>query len=256
MKMNKKSNASHYNRNIHKGVRGFSVYLSSYCGLCPFLIVQLKEKVCSSNPAQEVYMEDESCPFVAARATGVASIEEGRIFLLVASRYKEGDLKPIFFESTVYGDNGLPYTMHRAGSDMPILCHCGDILDKGVTPVQTPEWMCLSSLCFKHPYHQWLDFFPKARGPSVNYDFINMFPRYVDTHSLGQKKEHRLYLDFVGIPNDDDTLDVVFTSQPQLYRRWASIAPVEFLLTVDGLVSIKKNFLIEKARKLFFPRKS
>lgn len=196
-------------------------------------------------------MKGELNPFVAARVTGVSSIEEGRIFLLIPSRYREGDLKPIFFESVMYGDDGIPYTLHRAGSDMPTLCHCGNILFKGITPIYNSMWMCMSSLCMRHPYQRWVDYFPKALGPSSAHDFVNMFPHFIDTHFLEEKGKNRLYVDFF-VDTDGYVLPTLTT---ELYRRWVDSAPVEYALTMKGLVSLRPS-LVNKVRKLFLPRKT
>lgn len=190
-------------------------------------------------------MKGELNPFVAARATGVPSIEEGRIFLLVPSRYREGDLKPELFESVMYDTDGTAYKVYRAGLDMPVACWCGSIFRKTLTPVRSSMWMYMTSSCAEHPYSIWVDYFPKARGPSPVGDFINMFPHYIDSGK-------RFHVDFLEIPNYPPVC--VFT-EGILYRRWVDSAPVEYALTMKGLVSLRTS-LVDKARKLFLPRKT
>lgn len=185
--------------------------------------------------------------YVGARAEGVSSIEEGRIFLLREDFYRERDLVPTPLEKEHVTHGNERCEIRIASSTMPVACpECRGIFEHSLVQ-HDYHWMQMAFYCPKHPLSVWLDIFPKADGPDTGWDKTNMLPRRV-TKDI-EIDDQRLVID--GLIGNAMTareryrdhvrnVKVVFRLTPQGIKK-VSMLPWNSSASLGTLAKIKKK---------------
>ena len=174
-----------------------------------------------------------SIRYVRARAEGIPTIENGRIFFFdtrVIEEAEEGEWKPPM-EMPAMTLHDKPCIEHWASAHMPMQCqHCNKLMEYSIV---SHNWFWMTGIfaCPDHPYEVWVDYYPKCTGGDTSWDQRNRYPQYADREKrIPMASKHELLRHQV-IQNEDEILS--------LEERWRRDAPLLFTLTPDGLVPIK-----------------
>jgi len=172
-----------------------------------------------------------SIRYVRARAEGIPTIENGRVFFFDTRAIEDAkgeDWKPPM-EMPGLTLKGMPCIEHWASSHMPTHCqHCDKLLEYSV-PSHNWYWMTGVFACPDHPHEVWVDTYPK-RGGDTSQDLFNAWPQYADrAKKIPMASKHQL-LRYEVIVNEDEMLN--------LEEKGRCEAPLLFTLTQDGLVRI------------------
>ena len=181
-------------------------------------------------------------PYVTARAQGVSSIFEGRIFLLRADCFSEGDLIPSRIEEEIIEYRDEKCVVNVANPQMPVSCPVCEKLFVHNVIQHSPFWMRMSFYCTDHLETQWLDLFPKAEGYSTSWDRTNAMPRYVDrARSVAIDDEKLAIGDLVTNPQTGS----------DRYAGWTKNSPLAYILTPVGLRKVSLPTACKEKAKVF-----